>query len=269
MSSKWSTLSKGGLWSPWAERRGGRCVAIQVDNHLLLTNCLKRVLVQYSIYPHKKTRWTFLQKWCSGQRRRGKPGRLGPEKLLRVFRLERWSSTFQQLPTRYLDIYKALTRPYYASCVWKGISDQLFPLLGRDHFQASCLSRSWCGIQIGGGWHQVHQNQGDFPSGNWPWLSSNQNQGDVVTSPLKIFLFSDSDLIGFVCLLYNNLWQVEASIDHLSQYLVLRLGSDLGLVPDNIDGDEVFQFFRLFCFVYYLYWPVPININDDEVNCLL
>ena len=33
--------------------------------------------------------------------------------------------------------------------------------------------------------------------------------------------------------------KVEASIDHLSQYLVLRLGSDLGLVPDNIDGDEV------------------------------
>ena len=113
-----------------------------------------------------------------------------------------------------------------------------FTVLGRDHFQASCLSRSWRGIQIGRGWHQVHQNQGDFPSGNWPWLSSNQNQGDVVTSPLKIFLFSDSDLIGFVCLLYDNLWQVEASIDHLSQYLVLRLGSDLGLVPDNIDGDE-------------------------------
>ena len=33
--------------------------------------------------------------------------------------------------------------------------------------------------------------------------------------------------------------QVEASIDHLSQYLVLRLGSDLGFAPDNIDGDEV------------------------------
>jgi len=33
--------------------------------------------------------------------------------------------------------------------------------------------------------------------------------------------------------------KVEASIDHLSQYLVLRLGSDLGLVPDNIDDEDV------------------------------
>ena len=32
--------------------------------------------------------------------------------------------------------------------------------------------------------------------------------------------------------------KVEASIDHLSQYLVLRIGSDLGLVPDNMHGDE-------------------------------
>lgn len=32
--------------------------------------------------------------------------------------------------------------------------------------------------------------------------------------------------------------KVEASIDHLSQYLVLRLGSDLGFAPDNINGDE-------------------------------
>ena len=59
----------------------------------------------------------------------------------------------------------------------------------------------------------------------------------------------------------------------LMDYLLTNFIVDKFLVDRfdwvNIDGDEVFQFFRLFCFVYYLYWPVPININDDEVNCLL
>ena len=87
----------------------------------------------------------------------------------------------------------------------------------------------------------------------------------VIEFLLYKFLFSYHDIwprsshqthsVSTMCIYFHSS-QVEASIDHLSQYLVLRLGSDLGLVPDNISGDEVG------CCWFYMHKKIWLNQDD-------